>query len=42
MKLKLILKKIMKTEGKSSEVTRKIATLKNSKEFNYLVDTKKL
>lgn len=42
MKLSLILKKIIKSDGVKSEVTRKIITLKDSKEFNYLVDTKKL
>jgi hypothetical protein len=42
MKLKQIIKKLMKNEGSKSEVVRKVATLQNSKEFNYLVDTKKV
>lgn len=42
MKLSLILKKLIKSDGVKSEVARKIVTLKDSKEFNYLVDTKKL
>ena len=37
-----ILKKIVKTDGKTSSISRKIAYLKTSKEFNYLVDTTKL
>jgi hypothetical protein len=40
--IKTILKKIVKTDGKTSNTFRKIARLKTSKEFNYLVDITKL
>jgi hypothetical protein len=33
-----IVKKIVKNDGKTSIVAKKIAKLKNSKEFHYLVD----
>lgn len=42
MKLRTILKKIFKNEGKNSQVSYKVKTLIKSKEFDYLVDVKKL
>jgi len=39
MKISKTLKKVIKTEGKSSPVSRKIIALRSSKEFNYLIDT---
>ncbi|MDD5406441.1 MAG: hypothetical protein PHE73_05840 [Sulfurovaceae bacterium] len=40
--IKTILKKIIKTDGKSSNTVRKIAYLKTSKEFSYLIDTTRI
>jgi len=37
-----LLKKVIKSEGKKSCITKKIMALKPSKEFNYLVDIDKL
>ncbi|WP_309499795.1 hypothetical protein [Sulfurovum sp.] len=39
MKISEILQKVVKKEGKHSLTSKTIAKLKNSKEFNYLVDT---
>ena len=39
MKISNILKKVVKKEGKHSLMANTIVKLKNSKEFNYLVDT---
>jgi len=39
MKISNILKKVVKEEGKHSPISKTIVKLKNSKEFNYLVDT---
>ena len=39
MKISKTLKKVIKTEGKSSPVSRKVIALRSSKEFNYLIDT---
>ncbi len=40
--IKTILKKMIKTDGRSSSTVRKIVHLKTSKEFNYLIDTTRL
>jgi hypothetical protein len=37
-----LMKKVIKREGKSSCISKKIMALKPSKEFNYLVDTDKV
>lgn len=42
MKISKILQKIAKQEGKHSLVSKTIINLKNSKEFNYLVDVSKV
>jgi hypothetical protein len=42
VKIKDILKKIIRKDGKHSITSMKIAKLANSKEFDYLVDTTKL
>ncbi len=42
MKLKTILKKIFKNESKNSQISRKIKELAKSREFDYLVDVKKI
>lgn len=42
MKLKTILKKVLKIEGKNSQISYKIKGLIRSKEFDYLVDVKKI
>ena len=39
MKISETLKKVVKEEGKSSRNYKTIVKLKNSKEFNYLIDT---
>ena len=39
MKISKILQKVVKEEGKHSPMAKTIVKLKNSKEFNYLVDT---
>lgn len=41
MKISKTLQKVVKQEGKHSYVARTISKLKDSKEFNYLVDIKK-
>ena len=38
MKISKILQRVVKEEGKSSRNSKTIIKLKNSKEFNYLVD----
>jgi hypothetical protein len=38
MKLSKVLKKVAKQDGKHSLVAKTIVKLKDSKEFNYLVD----
>ncbi len=42
MGIKTILKKIFKSDGKNSQISFKIKALSKSKEFDYLVDVKKL
>lgn len=42
MKISNILKKVIKQDGCRSLTSRKIAKLHSSKEFNYLVDIKKI
>ena len=42
MKISKILQKVVKQEGKHSPVTNTIVKLKNSKEFNYLIDAKRI
>lgn len=37
-----LIKKVIKSEGKSSCISKKIMALKPSKEFNYLVDIEKV
>ena len=39
MRISEVLQKVVKKEGKHSLTSKKIAKLKNSKEFYYLVDT---
>jgi hypothetical protein len=39
MKISKTLQKVVKEEGKRSLMSKTILKLKNSKEFNYLVDT---
>jgi len=39
MKIKKTLKNVIKKDGKQSLASRKIAKLKTSREFSYLVDT---
>ena len=39
MKISNILQKVVKEEGRHSLMAKTIVKLKNSKEFNYLVDT---
>ncbi|WP_373031709.1 hypothetical protein [Sulfurovum sp.] len=39
MKISKILQKVVKKEGKHSLTSKTIVKFKNSKEFNYLVDT---
>ncbi|WP_256444098.1 hypothetical protein [Sulfurovum mangrovi] len=41
MKISKTLKKVIKSEGKNSPVSRKIIALRSSKEFNYLIDSEK-
>ena len=41
MKISKTLKKVIKQEGKDSLVSRTIIKLKDSKEFNYLIDASK-
>ncbi len=41
MKISEIIKKVVKEEGKNSRTSMTIVKLKNSKEFSYLVDTKR-
>ena len=41
MKIRKTLKKIARTEGKKSMISKKIIALKSHKEFSYLVDTTK-
>ena len=38
MKISKTLRKVIKQDGKQSLVAKKIVKLRNSKEFNYLVD----
>jgi hypothetical protein len=42
MKLKTVLKRVLKIEGRNSQILYKIKGLIKSKEFDYLVDVKKL
>ena len=42
MKISKILKKVIKLDGYHSLTSRAIVKLQSSKEFNYLVDIKKL
>ncbi len=42
MKISKTLQKVAKQEGKHSLVSKTIIKLKNSKEFNYLVDVSKV
>jgi len=42
MKISKLLQKVVKKEGKHSLVSKTIVKFKNSKEFNYLVDTSRL
>lgn len=37
-----MLQKVVKQEGKHSPVTKTIVKLKDSKEFNYLIDAKRI
>ena len=39
MKISKVIKKVVKEEGKHSVTSKTIAKLKNSQEFNYLIDT---
>jgi len=39
MKISKTLQKVIKEEGKNSPMAKTIVKLKNSKEFNYLIDT---
>ena len=39
MKISKVLQKVVKEEGKYSCTAKTIVKLKNSKEFNYLIDT---
>ncbi|MGB5505652.1 MAG: hypothetical protein WBM70_03080 [Sulfurovum sp.] len=39
MKISKMLQKVVREEGKRSLMSKTIVKLKNSKEFNYLVDT---
>ena len=39
MKISKTLQKVVREEGKRSLMSKTIVKLKNSKEFNYLVDT---
>jgi len=41
MKISKTLRKVIKQDGKQSLVGKKIIKLKNSKEFNYLIDASK-
>ncbi|MEA1879822.1 MAG: hypothetical protein U9N11_04195 [Campylobacterota bacterium] len=41
MKVSKLLKKVVKAEGKHSHTAHIIMKYKNSKEFNYLVDSSK-
>lgn len=42
MKISKMLQKVVKQEGKRSLTSKKIIKLKNSKEFNYLIDVTKI
>ena len=42
MKISKVLQKIVKQEGKRSLVSKTVVKYKNSKEFNYLIDTTKV
>ena len=42
MKISKILQKVVKKEGKRSLASKTIIKLKNSKEFNYLIDVTKI
>ena len=39
MKISKVIQRVVKEEGKSSRNSKTIVKLKNSKEFNYLIDT---
>jgi len=39
MKISKLIKRVVKEEGKQSPMSKTIVKLKDSKEFNYLVDT---
>ena len=41
MKISKLLKKVVKEEGSHSRNSKTIVKLKNSKEFNYLIDTQR-
>ncbi len=42
MKITKLLQKVVKQDGKHSLVSKTVAKYKNSKEFNYLIDTTKV
>lgn len=42
MKISKMLQKVVKKEGKHSLTSKTITKLKNSKEFNYLIDATKV
>jgi len=42
MKISKVLQKVIKQEGKHSLVSKTVVKYKNSKEFNYLIDTTKI